>query len=92
MQEQSERCTRNHFSDPHGQHHKRDGKGHHVAISQYEWYDELISNDWRQRSQIFAPVTQLPCKYRPDQGRKTSENDIRKDASAEDIADKASDK
>lgn len=92
MQDQSEHRAGNHFPDTYSQHHERNGQGHHVSILQNKRYDEYICDDRRKGCQIFTPVSQLPCKYRADQSCKTSENDVRQYASAEDIADKASDK
>ena len=90
MKDQPQHSAGNHFSDPYGQHHERDGKRQHIAIFQYKRYNEHICDDrWKWR-QIFAFIAQRPCKYRADQGGEASEDNIRKDAAAEDIAEKAS--
>ena len=78
------------LADAYGQHHKRDRERRHIGVFQYERYDDRVCDDGRKRGQETAVVPEHPGKDRADQGRQASEDDIRKDTSAEDVAEQAS--
>ena len=90
MQDQPQYSTGDDFADAYGQHHKRDRKRRHIGVLQYERYDDRVGDDGRKRGQETALVPEHPCKDCADQGCQASEDDIRKDASDEDVAEQAS--
>ena len=90
MQDQSQDSAGDNLADAYGQHHKRDRERRHIGVFQYERYDDRVGDDGRKRGQETALVPEHPGKDRADQGRQASEDNIRKDTSAEDVAEQAS--
>ena len=70
------------FADSDGQHHKWDRQRHLVSIAKYKRYDQYIGQDRRQRCKEFVLTAKHVSEDRSKQSGKTTENNIRDDASA----------
>src|SRR5699024_6817283 len=90
--QKSQNPTGNHLSDSYREHQERDWKRYAISISQYKRNNQYIGNDRRHRSQEAAFLSNQISKYRSDQSRDTSENNVRKKCASKKITQKASDK
>lgn len=90
VQDHSEYPAGNDFPDSHCQHQERDRQRHLIPESQDKRYDQCVGQDRRKRRQESALTAQQVSEYSAGQGSKASENDVRHDASAQDVAEQAS--
>ena len=92
LKNQSYYSTGNNLSDTYSQHHKRNRKIHSVSKTEYEWYDDCVRHDWRNRCKKTITVAKLVSKYSTDQCCNASEDDIYRNRAAKKIGDDTSDK
>ena len=67
LKNQSYYTTGNYFSDTYGKHHKRNRKIYSVSEVKYEWHDDCIGNNRRDRRKKTVAAAESVSKYCSDQ-------------------------
>ena len=74
----------------HGKHHKRNRKIYSVSEVKYEWHDDCIGNNRRDRRKKTVAAAESVSKYCSDQCCDASENNVYRNGTAKEIGNDTS--
>lgn len=92
LKNQSYYTTGNYFSDTYGKHHKRNRKIYSVSEVKYEWHDDCIGNNRRDRRKKTVAAAESVSKYCSDQCCDASENNVYRNSTTKEIGNDTSHK